>query len=98
MTRIIPLSAGNSSNRPPHGGGFGTEAGPHGEGTQTNPHAENVIQFPSGRSFLPDSRAKSREPSIDLRELATCCFIGGTLALVAILFCIGFVGYRALIA
>lgn len=58
----------------------------------------NIIPFPSGRTFLPDSRAKSREPSVDLREFATCCFIGSFLALVAILFCIGMFGYRALIA
>jgi hypothetical protein len=94
MKRIITTIADNSSNR--------ADAGGHPPGPLLGDavHApnSNIIPFPSGRRLLPDSRADLREPFIQIRELATSFFLGCFVALVAVLFCIGFIGYRAFIA
>lgn len=44
-----------------------------------------------------NSRVQQRELSIDLREFATGLFLGGFVALAAVLFGVGFFGYRALV-
>jgi hypothetical protein len=93
MTRIISTDVDNSSDRTVDGGI--QPSGPHGAVTQYTSGAE-IIPFPS--RFLPDSRAKSREPSIQVREFATCVFIGIFAGLVLVLFGLGFIGYRALVA
>jgi hypothetical protein len=87
----------DSSNRLPLDGGFNTGAGPL-LGDAIHTPNSNIIEFPSGRAFLPDSRAKEREPFIDLRELATGFFLGCFVALAAVLICIGFIGYRAFVS
>jgi hypothetical protein len=53
--------------------------------------AENVIRFPSGRTFLPDSRAKERE--LFIRDLVVIGFVCVTASWVGCLLgaslCIG---------
>jgi hypothetical protein len=95
MTFDIRADADNLSNRTGDGG-----IHPSGPllGNAIQVPNSNIIEFPSGRSFLPDSRAKERELSIDLRELATGFFLGCFVALAAVLICIGFIGYRAFVA
>jgi hypothetical protein len=96
MTCDIRADADNSSNRTGDGGIH--PSGPLlGDAIQHTPNS-NIIEFPSGRAFLPDSRAKEREPFIDLRELATGFFLGCIVALAAVLICIGFIGYRAFVS
>jgi hypothetical protein len=97
MTHVLPTDADNSSNRPPLDGGFNTGAGPLLGNARQAPNS-NIIEFPSGRAFLPDSRAKSRELSIDDREFATGCFLAIFASSVLVLVCIGFIGYRAFVS
>ena len=88
------------SNRPPLGGESNTGAGPL-LGDAVHTPNSNVIQFPRPVSSLgsaANSRAQQREPFIDIPEFATGFFLGCFVALTAVLFCIGFFGYRALIA
>jgi hypothetical protein len=95
MMRDLRTGEDNLSNRAADGGI--QQPGPL-LGDAIHAPNSNIIAFPSGRRFLPDSRAQSREPFIDIRELATGFFLGCFVALAAVLFCVGFIGYRALIA
>jgi hypothetical protein len=71
MTRVLPTDADNSSNRTGDGGIH--PSGPLlGDAIQHTPNS-NIIEFPSGRAFLPDSRAKERELSI--RDLVVIGFV-----------------------
>jgi hypothetical protein len=97
MMRDLRTGEDNLSNRAATSGGKPSQPGPL-LGDAIHTPNSNIIAFPSGRRFLPDSRAKSREPSIDLRELATGFFLGCVFTLAAVLICIGYFGYRALIA
>jgi hypothetical protein len=74
MTRRFGIYFETLSRRPAlgDGGGLDTQAGTRGVGTQYNPHASNIIRFPSGRTFLPDSRASERELSISDDTCALC--------------------------
>jgi hypothetical protein len=65
----------------------------------TNPHVENIIPLSSGRTFLPDSRAKERELSLDHRELVTGAFFFVSLILCPafIVFAVYFL-YQALVS
>jgi hypothetical protein len=71
-TFIPPMKMSSRPALGVDGGGGNMQAGSLGAGTQYNPHAANVIQFPSGRTFLPDSRASERELSIDNDTCAIC--------------------------
>jgi hypothetical protein len=93
MMRDLRTGEDNLSNRAADGGI--QQPGPL-LGDAVHAPNSNIIAFPS--AFLPDSRAKSREPSIDLRELATGFFIGCVFTLAAVLIFVGYFGYRALIA
>lgn len=77
MKRVIRTSADNSSNRPPLDGGFNAEAGPL-LGDAVHTPNSNIIQFPSGRAFLPDSRTQECEPFI--RDLVVIGFVCITAA------------------
>jgi hypothetical protein len=88
---------------------FGVSSRPADGGIQrSGPHMRdaihprtNLITFPRLVSSLEpavNSRAEPRESFIQVHEFATGFFLGCFVALVAVLFCIGFVGYRALIA
>jgi hypothetical protein len=72
MTHVLPTDADNSSNRPPLDGGSNAGAGPL-LGDAIHTPNSNIIEFPSGRAFLPDSRAKERELSI--RDLVVIGFV-----------------------
>ena len=93
------INSDNLSNRaaatgnPPQPGSLG-------EGTQNYPHAiTDLVPRPvSSLGFAVNSRAQQRELFIDVREFATGFFLGCFVTLAAILLCIGFIGYRALIA
>jgi hypothetical protein len=70
MTCDIRADADNSSNRTGDGG-----IHPSGPllGDAIHTPNSNIIEFPSGRAFLPDSRAKERELSI--RDLVVIGFV-----------------------
>jgi hypothetical protein len=71
MTHVLPTDADNSSNRPPLDGGSNTGAGPL-LGDAIHTPNSNIIEFPSGRTFLPDSQDLGPEPFIltfDVREI-----------------------------
>jgi hypothetical protein len=75
------------SNRPALGGRghVKAQAGSRGADTQYL-RSENIIRFPSGPTFLPDSRASERELSISQDRIAR--FVLGAIACV-FLFAIG---------
>jgi hypothetical protein len=76
MTFDIRADADNLSNRTGDGGIH--PSGPLlGDAIQHTPNS-NIIEFPSGRTFLPDSRAKEREPfllTFDVREIGALFFV-----------------------
>jgi hypothetical protein len=71
MTHRFGIFFETLSRRPAlgDGGGRDTQAGSRGANAIQAP---NVIPFPSGRSFLPDSRASERELSISDDTCALC--------------------------
>jgi hypothetical protein len=71
--RIIHSSeSGKLSNRAATSGGKPSQPGPL-LGDAIHTPNSNIIEFPSGRTFLPDSRAKERELSI--RDLVVIGFV-----------------------
>lgn len=80
MTRDLQKVEDNLSSRPARGGDGGnviTQAGSHGVVTQYNSDAENIIQFPSGRTFLPDYQGSGPGLSLqdDDRDGAMVCIL-----------------------
>lgn len=58
------------------GGGHNLQSGSQGVVTQYNSDAENIIQFPSGRSFLPDYQGSGPGLSLqDEQETGVACVL-----------------------